>query len=192
MWKRDAGMKWATMGNLRLVLLALPALLSQVGVSLGAEKVPILNIAVILGRTRYISDREIRSLWSKDEPVDVNVATLLVNETDPKSIITHVCDLMSGTRIHGVVFGDGTDQEAIAQILDFISSQTLIPILGIHGGSSMIMAEKTLMAWSRSGSYPSPIIKRPHTNYTQPQALRAAEFSEVIVIVSTSAFQPRH
>lgn len=103
---------------------------------------PVLNIAVILGRTRYISDRDIRALWSKEEPIDVNVVSLLVNETDPKSIITHVCDLMSGTKIHGVVFGDGTDQEAIAQILDFISSQTLIPILGIHGGSSMIMADK--------------------------------------------------
>lgn len=108
----------------------------------GSEKVPVLNIAVILGRTRYISDRDIRALWSKEDPIDVNVVTLLVNETDPKSIINHMCDLMSGTKIHGVVFGDGTDQEAIAQILDFISSQTLIPILGIHGGSSMIMADK--------------------------------------------------
>lgn len=107
-----------------------------------AEKVPVLNIAVILGRTRYISERDIRALWSKDDPIDVNVVTLLVNETDPKSIINNICDLMSGTKIHGVVFGDGTDQEAIAQILDFISSQTLIPILGIHGGSSMIMADK--------------------------------------------------
>lgn len=107
-----------------------------------SEKVPVLNIAVMLGRTRYISERDIRALWSKEDPIDVNVVTLLVNETDPKSIITHMCDLMSGTKIHGVVFGDGTDQEAIAQILDFISSQTLIPILGIHGGSSMIMAEK--------------------------------------------------
>ncbi|XP_034566435.1 glutamate receptor ionotropic, NMDA 2A-like [Notolabrus celidotus] len=108
----------------------------------GSDKVPVLNIAVILGRTRYISDRDIRALWSKEDPIDVNVVTLLINETDPKSIINHMCDLMSGTKIHGVVFGDGTDQEAIAQILDFISSQTLIPILGIHGGSSMIMADK--------------------------------------------------
>uniref|UniRef100_A0A8B9HW14 Glutamate receptor n=1 Tax=Astyanax mexicanus TaxID=7994 RepID=A0A8B9HW14_ASTMX len=135
-------MKSSTMGFSRLVLLTLPALLTLVSVAYAAEKVPILNIAVILGRTRYISDRDIRALWSKDDPIDVNVLTLLVNETDPKSIITHVCDLMSGTKIHGVVFGDGTDQEAIAQILDFISSQTLIPILGIHGGSSMIMADK--------------------------------------------------
>lgn len=136
------GMKSSTMGFSRLVLLTLPALLTLIKISHAAEKVPILNIAVILGQTRYISDRDIRALWSKDDPIDVNVVTLLVNETDPKSIITHVCDLMSGTKIHGVVFGDGTDQEAIAQILDFISSQTLIPILGIHGGSSMIMADK--------------------------------------------------
>ncbi|KAF4092541.1 hypothetical protein AMELA_G00022150 [Ameiurus melas] len=133
------------MGFSGLALLTVPAFLTLLGVVHPAEKVPILNIAVILGQTRYISDRDIRALWSKDDPIDVNVVTLLVNETDPKSIITHVCDLMSGTKIHGVVFGDGTDQEAIAQILDFISSQTLIPILGIHGGSSMIMADKVSM-----------------------------------------------
>ncbi|XP_004705909.2 glutamate receptor ionotropic, NMDA 2A [Echinops telfairi] len=75
-------------------------------------------------------------------PLDVNVVALLMNRTDPKSLITHVCDLMSGARIHGLVFGDDTDQEAVAQMLDFISSQTLVPILGIHGGASMIMADK--------------------------------------------------
>uniref|UniRef100_A0AAQ6IV77 Glutamate receptor n=1 Tax=Anabas testudineus TaxID=64144 RepID=A0AAQ6IV77_ANATE len=125
-----------------MTLIADPAVAQKQRTGGGSEKVPVLNIAVILGRTRYISDRDIRALWSKEDPIDVNVVTLLVNETDPKSIITHMCDLMSGTKIHGVVFGDGTDQEAIAQILDFISSQTLIPILGIHGGSSMIMADK--------------------------------------------------
>uniref|UniRef100_A0A8C9W5G2 Glutamate receptor n=1 Tax=Scleropages formosus TaxID=113540 RepID=A0A8C9W5G2_SCLFO len=135
-------MKLATMGNFVCALLTLHVLLFHINVAFGADKVPILNIAVILGRTRYISDRDLRALWSKEDPIDVNVVTLLVNETDPKSIITHVCDLMSGTKIHGLVFGDGTDQEAIAQILDFISSQTLIPVMGIHGGSSMIMADK--------------------------------------------------
>ncbi|XP_035510890.1 glutamate receptor ionotropic, NMDA 2A [Morone saxatilis] len=125
-----------------VTLIADPVAAQKQRTGSASEKVPVLNIAVILGRTRYISDRDIRALWSKEDPIDVNVVTLLVNETDPKSIITHMCDLMSGTKIHGVVFGDGTDQEAIAQILDFISSQTLIPILGIHGGSSMIMADK--------------------------------------------------
>ncbi|XP_063286351.1 glutamate receptor ionotropic, NMDA 2A [Pelobates fuscus] len=114
----------------------------------GERTSPVLNIAVILGKASYLAERDVRSLWARDMSLDfdVNVITLLVNHTDPKSIITHVCDLMSGTKIHGVVFGDDTDQEAIAQILDFVSSQTLIPILGIHGGSTMIMAEKDVMS----------------------------------------------
>ncbi|XP_061455531.1 glutamate receptor ionotropic, NMDA 2A isoform X2 [Rhineura floridana] len=132
-------------------LLVLQALLAELALVHGAEKsYPILNIAVILGRTHYVTERDVRVLWTRDMSgdltVDVNVVPLLVNQTDPKSIITNVCDLMSGTKIHGVVFGDDTDQEAIAQILDFISSQTFIPILGIHGGSSMIMADKDVMS----------------------------------------------
>ncbi|XP_034781958.1 glutamate receptor ionotropic, NMDA 2A [Acipenser ruthenus] len=144
-------MKLTNMGNFGLLLLVLPALLAQYSPARGAEKsYPVLNIAVILGRNRYITERDIRGLWVKDMvpevTLDVNVVTILVNQTDPKSIITHICDLMSGTKIHGVVFGDDTDQEAVAQILDFISSQTFIPILGIHGGSSMIMADKDQMS----------------------------------------------
>lgn len=162
------GMKQSTMGFSKLALLTLPALLALISLSHEAEKVPILNIAVILGRTRYISDRDIRALWSKDDPIDVNVVTLLVNETDPKSIITHMCDLMSGTKIHGVVFGDGTDQEAIAQILDFISSQTLIPILGIHGGSSMIMADKV----SPQIQYDCMSIKHQHNAHLMRRELK--------------------
>lgn len=135
------------MRKIGCALLVLQALLAPLDLVHGAEKnYPILNIAVILGRTKYITERDIRALWTRemsaDLTVDINVVTLLVNQTDPKSIITHVCDLMSGTKIHGVVFGDDTDQEAVAQILDFISSQTSIPILGIHGGASMIMADK--------------------------------------------------
>uniref|UniRef100_A0A8C3BL89 Glutamate receptor n=1 Tax=Cairina moschata TaxID=8855 RepID=A0A8C3BL89_CAIMO len=139
------------MRKIGCALLVLQALLVPLDLVHGAEKsYPILNIAVILGRTKYITERDIRGLWTRemsaDLTVDVNVVTLLVNQTDPKSIITHVCDLMSGTKIHGVVFGDDTDQEAVAQILDFISSQTSIPILGIHGGASMIMADKDVMS----------------------------------------------
>ncbi|XP_067329263.1 glutamate receptor ionotropic, NMDA 2A-like [Anolis sagrei] len=110
----------------------------------------VLNLAVILGRTQLASEREVRGLWTREQAaglaLDLNVVPLLVNQTDPKSIITNLCDLMSGTKIHGVVFGDDTDQEAVAQMLDFISSQTFIPILGIHGGSSMIMADKDEMS----------------------------------------------
>ncbi|OXB81779.1 UNVERIFIED_CONTAM: hypothetical protein H355_014976 [Colinus virginianus] len=150
MWRANAGIKLAKMRRIGCALLVLQALLAPLDLVRGAEKnYPVLNIAVILGRTKDITERDIRSLWTRemaaDLTVDVNVVTLLVNQTDPKSIITHVCDLMSGTKIHGVVFGDDTDQEAVAQILDFISSQTSIPILGIHGGASMIMADKNVL-----------------------------------------------
>lgn len=75
-------------------------------------------------------------------PVPPKVDLVTMNETDPKSIINRICTLMQRNWLQGVVFGDDTDQEAIAQILDFISAQTHIPILGIRGGSSMIMAAK--------------------------------------------------
>lgn len=58
------------------------------------------------------------------------------------SLFPKMCELLSRTRLHGIVFADGTDQEAIAQILDFLSVQTQLPVLGVHGGSSMIMADK--------------------------------------------------
>ncbi|XP_039223862.1 glutamate receptor ionotropic, NMDA 2A isoform X2 [Crotalus tigris] len=146
-----AGMVLVKMACVCWNLLVLQAFLADLALVHGAERSsPILNVAVILGRTPSVTERDIRALSSRDMagrlPTDVNVVPLLINQTDPKSIITHICDLISGTRIHGVVFGDDTGQEAVAQILDFISSQTFIPILGIHGGSSMIMAEKDEMS----------------------------------------------
>lgn len=150
-------------------LLVLPALLVWRGPAQGtaAEKgPPALNIAVLLGHSHDVTERELRNLWGPEQasglPLDVNVVALLMNRTDPKSLITHVCDLMSGARIHGLVFGDDTDQEAVAQMLDFISSQTFIPILGIHGGSSMIMADKVSRRGDRlPGPGSVPVIPQP-------------------------------
>ncbi|KAG7460020.1 hypothetical protein MATL_G00216820 [Megalops atlanticus] len=103
-----------------------------------------LSIAVVLvGNSSEVALAEGRE---KEDflymPLPPNVELVTMNETDPKSIITRICDLMTKSWLQGVVFGDDTDQEAIAQILDFISAQTHIPILGIRGGSSMIMAAK--------------------------------------------------
>ncbi|XP_016372874.1 glutamate receptor ionotropic, NMDA 2B-like [Sinocyclocheilus rhinocerous] len=103
-----------------------------------------LSIAVILvGNSSEVSLSE--GLEKEDflhVPLPPKVELVTMNETDPKSIINRICALMSRNWLQGVVFGDDTDQEAIAQILDFISAQTHIPILGIRGGSSMIMAAK--------------------------------------------------
>ncbi|XP_067309777.1 glutamate receptor ionotropic, NMDA 2B [Pseudorasbora parva] len=103
-----------------------------------------LSIAVVL--VGNSSEVVLAGTREKDDfshmPLAPNVEMLTMNETDPKSIIKSICDLMTEHWLQGVVFGDDTDQEAIAQILDFISAQTHIPILGVKGGSSMIMAAK--------------------------------------------------
>ncbi|XP_049331731.1 glutamate receptor ionotropic, NMDA 2B [Astyanax mexicanus] len=103
-----------------------------------------LSIAVVL--VGNSSEVAMASARDKDDfahtPLAPSVEMLTMNETDPKSIIKSICDLMTDHWLQGVVFGDDTDQEAIAQILDFISAQTHIPILGVKGGSSMIMAAK--------------------------------------------------
>lgn len=109
-----------------------------------------LSIAVVL--VGNSSEVVLAGARDKDDfthmPLAPNVELLTMNETDPKSIIKSICDLMTGHWLQGVVFGDDTDQEAIAQILDFISAQTHIPILGVKGGSSMIMAAKVRAGFS--------------------------------------------
>ncbi|XP_022046344.1 glutamate receptor, ionotropic, N-methyl D-aspartate 2B, genome duplicate b isoform X3 [Acanthochromis polyacanthus] len=103
-----------------------------------------LSIAVIL--VGNSSDVALGAGLEKEDflhiPYPPKVEVVTMNETDPKSIINRICGQMTRNSLQGVVFGDDTDQEAIAQILDFISAQTHIPILGIRGGSSMVMAAK--------------------------------------------------
>uniref|UniRef100_A0A8C2WCA2 Glutamate receptor n=1 Tax=Cyclopterus lumpus TaxID=8103 RepID=A0A8C2WCA2_CYCLU len=117
-------------------------LLSQMMVPVASQKPPGLSVGVIMGQTRHISDQDLRPPQHPDDALDVSVVILRINQTDPKSVITQVCELLSRSRLHGLVFADGTDQEAIAQILDFLSVQTQLPVLGVYGGSSMIMADK--------------------------------------------------
>ncbi|MEQ2304477.1 hypothetical protein AMECASPLE_027372 [Ameca splendens] len=113
-----------------------------------------LSIAVILvGNSTEVTlgaGLEKEDFFHIPYPPKVEVVTM--NETDPKSIINRICVQMTRNSLQGVVFGDDTDQEAIAQILDFISAQTHIPILGIRGGSSMVMAAKVEQSkWSGLG-----------------------------------------
>uniref|UniRef100_A0A669F5X6 Glutamate receptor n=1 Tax=Oreochromis niloticus TaxID=8128 RepID=A0A669F5X6_ORENI len=117
-------------------------LLSHMMAPVASQKPPGLSVGVIMGQTRAVNDQDLRPPRRPEDALDVSVVTLKMNQTDPKSVITQVCELLSRTRLHGIVFADGTDQEAIAQILDFLSVQTQLPVLGVHGGSSMIMADK--------------------------------------------------
>ncbi|XP_072318857.1 glutamate receptor ionotropic, NMDA 2A-like [Eucyclogobius newberryi] len=117
-------------------------LFTSVMVPVVSQKPPGLSVGVIMAETRPVMDEDLRPIGRPDAALDVSVVVLRMNQTDPKTVITQVCELLTRTRLHGIVFADGTDQEAIAQILDFLSVQTQLPMLGVHGGSSMIMADK--------------------------------------------------
>ncbi|XP_051939956.1 glutamate receptor ionotropic, NMDA 2A [Hippocampus zosterae] len=127
-------------GTMRALLWML--LLLSRWASLAASRSPRAQRGRGDGPDRAVPDQELRPPRSPDDALDVSVVPLRINQTDPKSVITQVCELLSRSRLHGIVFADGTDQEAIAQILDFLSVQTQLPVLGVHGGSSMIMADK--------------------------------------------------
>lgn len=122
----------------RLALMAWALL----GWSQAAKSAPSLSVAVILGETRGVPERALRPAPGIGTPLDISVLAVQVNHTDPGSMLTHLCQLMARQRLHGLVYGDGTDHESIAQMLDFVSSQTAMPILGVHGGAAMTMAEK--------------------------------------------------
>uniref|UniRef100_A0A669D7L9 Glutamate receptor n=1 Tax=Oreochromis niloticus TaxID=8128 RepID=A0A669D7L9_ORENI len=105
---------------------------------------PSVNVAVVFSGTAY--QTEIKGRLSRenfmDLPLEVNPITVLVNNTNPRALLTRICDTLSTNRVHGVVFEDNVGSEAVAQILDFISTQTAVPIVGISGGSAVVLPHK--------------------------------------------------
>ncbi|ELK12390.1 Glutamate [NMDA] receptor subunit epsilon-3 [Pteropus alecto] len=77
-----------------------------------------------------------------DLPLEIQPLTVGVNNTNPSSLLTQICGLLGVAHVHGIVFEDNVGTEAVAQILDFISSQTHVPILSISGGSAVVLNPK--------------------------------------------------
>ncbi|KAK7939479.1 hypothetical protein WMY93_002805 [Mugilogobius chulae] len=125
------------------VLLLLSSALRVVGRPFGVPA-PTVNVAVVFSGPAYQS--EIKGRLSRenfmDLPLEVNPITVLVNNTNPRALLTRICDTLSTNRVHGVVFEDNVGSEAVAQILDFISTQTAVPIVGISGGSAVVLPYK--------------------------------------------------
>ncbi|NXH16072.1 NMDE4 protein, partial [Bucco capensis] len=65
-----------------------------------------------------------------------------LNDTNPRSLIVRLCDVLSSLRIHGVVFEDDARSDAVAQILDFLSAQTAVPIVAVNGGAAIVLTPK--------------------------------------------------
>ncbi|OXB56265.1 hypothetical protein ASZ78_006448 [Callipepla squamata] len=105
---------------------------------------PVVNVAVVFGGTSY--PLHIRSRLSPqsflDMPLEIHPITVVVNNTNPSTLLTHICDVLASHKIHGIVFEDNVGTEAVAQILDFISSQTQVPIISISGGSAVVLSPK--------------------------------------------------
>lgn len=113
--------------------------------------VPSVNVAVVFSGATY--QAEIKGRLSRenfmDLPLEVNPITVLVNNTNPRTLLTRICDTLSTNRVHGIVFEDNVGSEAVAQILDFISTQTTVPIVGISGGSAVVLPHKVSGGRSR-------------------------------------------
>lgn len=118
---------------------------------------PSVNVAVVFSGSAY--QTEIKGRLSRenfmDLPLEVNPITVLVNNTNPRALLTRICDTLSTNRVHGVVFEDNVGSEAVAQILDFISTQTAVPIVGISGGSAVVLPYKVSVGPGRGAGVPS-------------------------------------
>ncbi|NWH71460.1 NMDE4 protein, partial [Piaya cayana] len=102
-----------------------------------------LNVAVILSGASYgPAGPRLPPAAFRNFSLEVNPVGVLLNDTNPRSLIVRLCDVLSSLRIHGVVFEDDTRSEAVAQILDFISAQTSVPIIGINGGAAIVLTPK--------------------------------------------------
>ncbi|XP_043941095.1 glutamate receptor ionotropic, NMDA 2C [Protopterus annectens] len=105
---------------------------------------PVVNVAVVFGGSSY--QQEMRGRLVQDSflnlPLDVNQVIVVVNDTNPGTLLTQICGVLSSTQFHGVVFEDRIGTESVAQILDFISTQTSVPIIGISGGSAVVLTPK--------------------------------------------------
>ncbi|XP_061080362.1 LOW QUALITY PROTEIN: glutamate receptor ionotropic, NMDA 2C-like [Conger conger] len=109
-----------------------------------AAPAPTVNVAVVFSGSAY--QTEIKGRLSRenflDLPLEVNPITVLVNNTNPRTLLTRICDTLAASRVQGVVFEDNVGSEAVAQMLDFISAQTGVPIVGISGGSAVVLPYK--------------------------------------------------
>uniref|UniRef100_G1RHN7 Glutamate receptor n=1 Tax=Nomascus leucogenys TaxID=61853 RepID=G1RHN7_NOMLE len=104
-----------------------------------------MTVAVVFGSSG-LPQAQVRARLTPqsflDLPLEIQPLTVGVNTTNPSSLLTHICGLLGAARIHGIVFEDNVGTEAVAQILDFISSQTHVPILSISGGSAVVLTPK--------------------------------------------------
>jgi hypothetical protein len=125
-----------------LLLTSLLGAWAGLGAGQGEQAV---TVAVVFGSSGPLQAQARTRLTPQnflDLPLEIQPLTIGVNNTNPSSILTQICGLLGAARVHGIVFEDNVDTEAVAQLLDFVSSQTHVPILSISGGSAVVLTPK--------------------------------------------------
>lgn len=131
-------------GTLRPALLLTSLLGAWAGLGLGQGDQAV-TVAVVFGSSGLQQAQARPRLTSQnflDLPLEIQPLTVGVNHTNPSSLLTQICGLLGAARVHGIVFEDNVGTEAVAQLLDFVSSQTHVPILSISGGSAVVLTPK--------------------------------------------------
>uniref|UniRef100_A0A8C2SNW2 Receptor ligand binding region domain-containing protein n=1 Tax=Coturnix japonica TaxID=93934 RepID=A0A8C2SNW2_COTJA len=131
------GVLWGAIGRSIPLLPAFLAFTLSCAGPFPEVKRPPLNVAIVLRGSPIPSD-----LLNPPFPPGVTPVPLRMDEGDPRSLLVRLCDLLSSLKLHGVVFDDKAGAEAVAHILDFVSAQAAVPIVGVSGGAATVMAPK--------------------------------------------------
>ncbi|XP_034264602.1 glutamate receptor ionotropic, NMDA 2C isoform X3 [Pantherophis guttatus] len=133
-----------TLANTLVLSMVLGCSAALMDTSVPNSREPVVNVAVVFSSSSYSLHIRSRLTYQTflDMPLEVHPVTVVVNDTNPSTLLTQICDMLSSTKIHGIVFEDNIGTEAVAQILDFISSQTYVPIVSISGGSAVVLTPK--------------------------------------------------
>uniref|UniRef100_A0A670XPD9 Glutamate receptor n=1 Tax=Pseudonaja textilis TaxID=8673 RepID=A0A670XPD9_PSETE len=133
-----------TLANTLVLSMVLGCSAALMDTSVSNSREPVVNVAVVFSSSSYSLHIQSRLTYQTflDMPLEVQPVTMVVNDTNPSTLLTQICDMLSSTKIHGIVFEDNVGTEAVAQILDFISSQTYVPIVSISGGSAVVLTPK--------------------------------------------------
>ncbi|XP_072810350.1 uncharacterized protein [Vicugna pacos] len=135
---------WTWLGALGPALLLTSLLDAWAGLGPGQGEQAVM-VAVVFGSLGPLQGQAHTRLIPQsflDLLLEIQPLTVGVNTTNPSSLLTQIYGLLGAARVHGIVSEGNVGTEAVAQIQDFISSQPLVPILSISGGSAVVLTPK--------------------------------------------------
>ncbi|XP_032325797.1 glutamate receptor ionotropic, NMDA 2C-like, partial [Camelus ferus] len=143
-WSLCRTLWWTWWGALGPALLLTSLLDAWAGLGPGQGEQAVM-VAMVFGSSGPLQAQAHTRLIPQsflDLLLEIQPLTVGVNTTNPSSLLTQICGLLGAARVQGIVSEGNVGTEAVAQILDVISSQPLVPILSISGGSAVVLTPK--------------------------------------------------